>query len=118
MVPKSQPFATVVTKDYPDDEGSQLSRPGAFRLNVSATPEEFSTWTGREPREPATDDVDPSTEDVVIAHPVYGSLAWLAVVNPGPRSDEAARDLLRSAHRRARERYRRRHEETSEHGGT
>jgi hypothetical protein len=31
-----QPFATIVTKHYPDDAGSRLARPGAFRLNVAA----------------------------------------------------------------------------------
>ncbi|BAW07109.1 hypothetical protein KP696_34180 [Nocardia seriolae] len=31
---RTQPFATIVTKDYPDDTTSNLNRPGAFRLNL------------------------------------------------------------------------------------
>src|SRR3712207_7250569 len=85
VIPRGQPFATIVTKDYPDDRGSRLDRPGAFRRNISAGREEFLRWTGREPGESATNDIDLSTSDVVIPHPVYGDPGWLAIVNPGPQ---------------------------------
>ena len=107
-MPRTQPFATVVTKDYPGDESSRLDRPGAFRVNVAAGRDEYRRWTGADPREAARSDVDPSTPDVVIPHPVYGSLGWLAVVDPGPRTEAALRDLLRTAHARARARHDRR----------
>lgn len=108
----AQPFATIVTKDYPGDEASRLDRPDAFRVNVAAGREEFIRWTGHAPRE-APPTAEPSAFDTVMAHPVYGALGWLAVVNPGPRTDEATRDLLRTAHRRARSRHERRVEQTS-----
>jgi len=113
VVPRTQPFATIVTKDHPGDEGSRLDRPGAFRLNVAAGSTEFRRWTGRDPRQPATDDPDPSTPDVVIAHPVYGELGWLAVVDPGPRTESTVRDLLRTAHQAARTRRERRAQSTA-----
>ena len=108
VVPSAQPFATVVTKDYPGDESSRLDRPGAFRVNVAAGRDEFRRWTGADPREAAPSGVDPSTPDVVIPHPVYGCLGWLAVVDPGPRTEDALLDLLRTAHARARARHDRR----------
>jgi hypothetical protein len=104
----TQPFATIVTKDYPEDRASRLDRPGVFRLNVAAGREAFVSWTGREPREAADPDADPSAADTVVAHPVYGGLGWLAVVNPGPRTGEAVRELLRTAHGLARSRRERR----------
>lgn len=104
----TQPFATIVTKNYPDDERSRLDRPGAFRVNIHAGKEAFVRWTGHGPREPLTSGGDPSVVDTVIAHPVYGALGWLAVVNPDSRTDEAVRDLLRTAHDNARSRYDRR----------
>jgi len=108
-VPKTtQPFATIVTKDYPGDELSRLSRPGAFRLNLFAGKDAFAGWTGRGPRDAATDEADPSAIDSVMAHPVHGPLGWLAVVNPGPRTEAAVRELLRTAHDLARSRHRRR----------
>lgn len=108
VVPKTQPFATIVTKDYPGDKGSRLNRPGTFRLNIFAGKDAFISWTGHGPREPATTDADPSVTDSVMAHPVYGSLGWLAVVNPGVRTETAIRELLSTAHQLARARYRRR----------
>ncbi|MER6951876.1 DUF6194 family protein [Nonomuraea sp. NPDC000554] len=110
---RTQPFATVVTKNYPGDETSRLDRPDTFRVNVSAGKETFTRWTGHAPREPATTEVDPSATDTVIAHPVYGTVGWLAVVNPGPRTEAATRELLSAAYQLARSRYERRAESTA-----
>ncbi|MEV0298310.1 DUF6194 family protein [Nocardia sp. NPDC050710] len=103
-----QPFATIVTKDYPDDTGSDLNRPGVFRVNVNAGKEAFVRWTGHDPRDITDRGGDPSRLDTVLAHPVYGSAAWLAVVNPGRQTREPILELLRTAHDRARTRYQRR----------
>ncbi|WP_406186981.1 DUF6194 family protein [Streptomyces sp. NBC_01006] len=103
----TQPFATIVTKDYPGDASSRLDRPGAFRVNVAAGREEFVRWTGRTPQGPAGEE-DPGVADTVMAHPVYGSAGWLAVVDPGLRTEGALRELLRHAHRLARARHERR----------
>ena len=108
VVPKSQPFTTIVTKDYPDDQGSRLDRPHAFRLNIFAGTAEFRRRLGHGPRERVTHDVDPSTPDVLLPHPTYGTLGWLAVVNPGPRTEEPVRELLQTAHGLAQRRYERR----------
>lgn len=104
----TQPFTTIVTKNYPGDERSRLDRSGTFRVNIHAGTELFTTWTGRAPRDPEPANTDPSVTDTVIAHPVYGKLGWLAVVAPGPRTAEPLRELLRVAHDRARSRAQRR----------
>jgi hypothetical protein len=105
-VPRAgQPFATIVTKDYPDDETSRLNRPGVFRLNVAAGRDAVRSRAGDDP---AGAGADLSAADVVFAHPVYGSLGWLAVVSPGARTGPAVRDLLLAAHDSARSRSRRR----------
>ncbi|NDU72020.1 hypothetical protein GWI34_05190 [Actinomadura sp. DSM 109109] len=109
VVPEAtQPFATIVTKNYPGDGASRLDRPDAFRVNIAPGKDEFVRWTGHAPRETAAAGTDPSAVDTVIAHPVYGTAAWLAVVNPGPRTEAAVRDLLSTAYRLARSRYERR----------
>ncbi|MFE3740569.1 DUF6194 family protein [Streptomyces sp. NPDC059096] len=107
MPEATQPFATIVTKNQPGDERSRLDRPDTFRVNVAAGKEAFVHRTGHPPREPAADG-DPGAADTVMAHPVYGSLGWLAVVNPGARTDGTVRDLLRTAHHLARARHQRR----------
>jgi hypothetical protein len=108
----TQPFATIVTKDYPGDEASHLDRPDAFRVNIAVGKDAFIRWTGHAPREPATAVVASGAADTVIAHPVYGTLGWLAVVNPGSRTEAVTRELLRTAHGLARARYERRAERT------
>jgi Family of unknown function (DUF6194) len=105
---RTQPFATIVTKNYPGDDTSELDGPDAFRVNVAAGREAFVYWTGRSPRSSAASTGDPSASDVVIAHPVYGSLGWLAVKNPGQRTDQTLQELLQTAYRLARSRYERR----------
>ena len=103
---EAQPFATIVTKNYPDDEVSRLDRPGAFRVNVAAGKEAFTQWTGHAPRETAITDADPG-DDTVIAHPVYGTVGWLAVTNPGPQTGATIRELLHAAYERTRTRHER-----------
>ncbi|MGW0789566.1 DUF6194 family protein [Streptomyces sp. NPDC002911] len=107
MPTTTQPFATIVTKNYPGDERSCLDRPDTFRVNIAAGKEAFREWTGHGPREAALD-VDPGVPDAVMAHPVHGSVGWLAVVNPGRRTDEAVRRLLHESHHLARARHERR----------
>ena len=107
-VPKTQPFATIVTKDYPDDDLSRLNRSGAFRLNVAAGKSTFREVTGHDPHKPAAHPLDPSTPDVLVPHPVYGHLGWLAVVDPAQRTSAAVISLLNAAHQAARVRYQRR----------
>ncbi|MFE6618061.1 DUF6194 family protein [Streptomyces sp. NPDC057740] len=104
----TEPFATIVTKDYPGDEASRLGRADTFRLNIAAGKEEFIRWTGHAPREPGTTETDPSATDTLMAHPVYGTVGWLAVVNPGPATDAAVRELLRGSCHSARTRHERR----------
>ena len=103
----TQPFATVVTKNYPDDEQSQLDLDGTFRVNFAAGRAAFTEWT--EGSKAGSANSDPSVLDRIIAHPVYGSLGWLAVVNPGRRTSADTGQLLRQAYELARSRYERRH---------
>jgi hypothetical protein len=108
VLPQTQPFATIVTKEYPDEPGWGLDRPGAFRLNVAAATAEFRRWTGRDPGEPSGSGAEAAADDVVLPHPVYGHLGWLCVVNPGPRTATAVRELIQTAHDHARQRHDRR----------
>jgi Family of unknown function (DUF6194) len=109
--PATQPFATIVTKNYPGDEASRLDRPGVFRVNLAAGKDEFTAHTGHAPRDTGQhlgDAPAPDALDTLIAHPVYGALAWLSVNNPGPATDVEVRRLLQMAHQLAKARYQRR----------
>lgn len=95
----TQPFTTIVTKNYPDDELSRLDDEGRWRVNVHV-------GRGAVP-EPAA---DPAEADVVLRHPVYGDLGWVAVINPGARTEQTVLDLIDRAHADARARWDRRAE--------
>ncbi|WP_406130323.1 DUF6194 family protein [Streptomyces canus] len=96
----TQPYGTIVTKDYPDDSASDLDPPGRWRVNVhvgrTGLPELLA---GR---------YDLAAADVVLPHPVYGPLGWICVVNPGERTTGTVVRLLREAHEAARARAARR----------
>ncbi|MCJ0892511.1 DUF6194 family protein [Rhodococcus sp. ARC_M5] len=107
-IPTTQPFATIVTKNYPGDELSQLHRANAFRVNVVAGKQEFEEILGTVPRD-AAHAPQADTDDVMAAHPQYGTAGWLSVVNPSSRTETQIRALLESAYDVAKSRYERRH---------
>ncbi len=96
VVPPGQPFATIVTKDYPGEPSSGLGD-GVFRVNIDA---------GRRDQDPVA---DPALRDTVIPHPVYGHRGWVGIVQPGERTAVQLPDLLREAHDAAKRRWDRRH---------
>src|SRR5436309_11376368 len=62
------PFATIVTKDYPDfDTASDLDREGIWRLNIALDQAEFDGLF------PARSQHDFTALDVLIPHPVYAT---------------------------------------------
>ena len=102
-IPGGQPFATIVTKNYPDDTTSDLDGPGAYRVNVHVgATAAAALLTGRPP-------TAPDDRDAIMRHPVYGAQGWIAVVEPGPRTRDAVLAMLTTAHRHAADRHHRRH---------
>jgi hypothetical protein len=97
---RRQPYATIVTKNYPGDDASDLDAPGRWRVNIHIG----------KARAGALADVqaDYSAADTVVPHPVYGAQGWIAVVNPGERTADLVLALLREAHENDRRRVERR----------
>ncbi|WP_337061807.1 DUF6194 family protein [Kineococcus sp. G2] len=115
-----QPFATITTKDYPDEPTCGLERPGAFRVNIHVGAHAYEEQCGHHPRRaPAPEDLavlDYRESDVLLPHPAYARLGWLCVSNPAQRSASAVRGLVVIAHRLAAERHQRRNEKSSAAG--
>lgn len=103
-----QPYGTIVTKNYPDDDASDLEAPDRWRVNIHVGRATFLELTGEEPRS-LSRPRDYAAADRVVPHPVYGGLGWVSVVNPGERTTETVLELLREAHDAARARFARRH---------
>jgi hypothetical protein len=102
---REQPYATIVTKNYPDDALSDLDHPGRWRLNVHVGKSALRELTGEDPGP-----VDFSAVDTVLPHPVYGAQGWISIVNPGLATQPLAVRLLREAHDAAVRRASRRHD--------
>lgn len=100
MPERTQPYGTIITKDYPDDTSSALDAPGRFRVNIHV---------GHERAESVVDaDADPTQVDVFRRHPLYGASGWVCVIDPAERTADAVLALLREAHEAARSRAERR----------
>ena len=96
-----QPYATIVTKDYPDDVGSRLDDPDRWRLNIHVGAQRSAELIGG-------GTAAPDTEDVFLPHPLYGTYGWVCVVNPGAATLDRAMSALRDAHDDDRRRVERR----------
>lgn len=100
MPDRMQPYGTIVTKNYPDDEESRLDEPGRFRVNIHV---------GRDRAVHIVQDgASPADADVFVSHPVYGAAGWVSVVNPATSTSGLVVSLLRDAHEAARSRAHRR----------
>lgn len=100
MPERTQPYGTIVRKNYPDDEASRLDEPGRFRVNIHV---------GRD-RVPQIvhDDATPAHADVFVSHPLYGAAGWVSVANPAASTSAQVISLLHDAHEAARARGSRR----------
>lgn len=93
-----QPYATIITKDYPDDAESRLAPPGRWRLNIHVGARVFSELLGVPPREIDVHAADLSASDVFLPHPLYAPYGWVCIVNPGAATTDRALRLLEQAH--------------------
>lgn len=100
MPERTQPYATIVTKNYPDDGASRLDEPDRFRVNIHVGRDQVGVLTDA--------GAQPSTRDAFVPHPLYGDAGWVSVVNPGPVTSDRVIALLRDAHASARARANRR----------
>ncbi|USQ81430.1 DUF6194 family protein [Ornithinimicrobium faecis] len=105
---REQPYATIVTKDYPDDTHSDLNRDGRWRLNIHVGAAAFTELTGEEPRTTPAEPTDHTATNVVLPHPVYRAQGWVCIVVPDTDPHGQAVSLLRQAHHYARRRAERR----------
>lgn len=100
MPERTQPYGTIITKNYPDDEASLLDAPDRFRVNIHVDRRRAAALTAG--------GVSPADVDSFFAHPLYGSGGWVSVVNPAEGTAEQVVALLRDAHDAARRRASRR----------
>lgn len=97
MPQSQQPYATIVTKNRPDDTLSDLDRAGRWRLNIHVRRTTFTELTGEDPKV-ETPIEDFAAADTFLPHPVYRGRGWIAITNPGTETLTTAIQLLGQAH--------------------
>ena len=102
-----QPYATIVTKDYPEDAQSHLDGIDRWRVNIHVGSPLFGQLVGYAP-ESIPDSVDYGQTDVFLPHPLYGAYGWVSVVNPGASTMALVLAALKEAHLADRRRVERR----------
>ncbi|SFS30544.1 DUF6194 family protein [Saccharopolyspora flava] len=100
---REQPYATIITKNYPGDDRCDLDKPDRQRWNIHVGRAMFTELTGEDPRSEAAER-DLTATDVVFGHPLYRAQGWVSIINPGVRTHALAIRLLRQAHEDARQR--------------
>ncbi|WGW13714.1 DUF6194 family protein [Saxibacter everestensis] len=108
-VPRNrQPYATIVTNDYPGDTQSRLGVDDRWRLNIHVGSQVFTELLGYPSEEIEESGADYGTTDAFLPHPLYGAYGWVCVVNPGGATINRALEALRGAHLADRRRVERR----------
>jgi hypothetical protein len=105
-----QPYATIVTKDYPDDTESCLGDGDRWRLNIHVGSAVFTDLLGYKPEQINGAGVEYGTTDTFLPHPLYGGYGWVCIVNPASATFHRALEVLRGAHLDDRRRVGRRQE--------
>lgn len=87
-LPKDIYFATLKTSDDDYDHASNLDRPGVYRLNIGVSKETFLALFGQKPQKLGAGDGsdiggDFTVLDQLLPHPVYASMGWVCILNPG-----------------------------------
>ncbi|NDL59389.1 DUF6194 family protein [Phytoactinopolyspora mesophila] len=104
---REQPYATIVTKNYPGDTSCELDHPDRWRLNIHVGKDAFVELMGEDPRAEASLR-DYTAVDVVLPHPAHRAQGWVSITNPGTNTHLLALRLLRTAHEDAKRRAHRR----------
>ena len=95
-------FATVVTSDAFDD-ASNLSREGAYRLNIGLSRDTFQRLVGDH------EAPDYTALDQLMPHPVYARQHYVSILNPSAETfEDVIKPLLVEGHARTAAQYARR----------
>jgi len=96
-------FCTLKEKDGDNDKASNLDRDGIWRLNFGLPKSEFQNLFGPPPKRPTKGDAirgawEFRTTDLLMPHPVYGWMGWVAVLNPSTDTFDACKPLMKQAY--------------------
>ncbi len=80
-------FTTIKESDGPNDRASNLDRPGLYRISIGIGKSDYEKLFGPKPKRPAKGkvvniDFDFTLKGILMPHPVYAWMGWVAFNNP------------------------------------
>lgn len=106
-------FATIKEKDGDNDRGSNLNRDGIWRLNIGVQKTTYVSMFGATPQRPGKGATiegpwDFAQSDMIMPHPVYAWMGWVAVLSPTEATWQDCIPLIADAHERAQKTFEKR----------
>jgi len=98
-LPKGIYFTTIKESDGPNDKASNLDRDGIYRLSIGIGKKQYQNLFGKIPTRPAKGsiidyDYNFTELNVLMPHPIYAWLGWIAINNPTANNIDTIRCLL------------------------
>lgn len=92
-------FCTIKTHDGPNDHASKLDREDVYRLSTNLSKNEYETRFGIPPKrankgEIVALDIDFSTLNQLMPHPIYAWMRWVQVLSPSEETFKEFTQLL------------------------
>ena len=88
------PFVTIANSDQEYDNVSNLSREGAFRINIGISKETFQNLIVKSNAEL----IDYSALNTFLPHPDYAKQNFVCILNPSGENIETTKKLIAEAH--------------------
>lgn len=103
-------FCTLKEQDGENDSASALNRNGVFRFNFGISKQTFTHLFGSIPKRPLkgtiiSGDFNFTQLDVLLPHPIYGWMGWVAILNPSEKTFGQLEVLLCESYQLAVQRY-------------
>ena len=101
---------TVKEKDGDNDKGSNLNRPGIYRVNLGIRTNSFIRLFGAVPKRPKAGGIvemkyNFTAIDTLLPHPIYGWMGWICVLNPSEETFEGLKPYIQEAYEFAKEKF-------------
>jgi hypothetical protein len=95
-------FATLMTNDV-NDQASNLSRTGVFRLNIGVSRETYKSVFGAQPAWGKDGGVVDTGHNFTalnefMPHPIYAPMSWICILNPTEANLELVKQYLAEAY--------------------
>ena len=105
-LPRGTYFCTLKEKDGDNDKGSNIDREGIYRFNFGLPEKQFTELFGEKPNRPAKGGIIKgpwkfTALNILMPHPIYGWMGWVAILNPTDESFSEIKPLLTLAYLKA-----------------